>query len=156
MANTNNPHSFLFEKDEHGGVPHLKRYKTASNTTIAPGDPLVISSGYLKLAGATSTGIFGFALEAVTGVTGTRDSVAIIPALSSYVFSAQHGGTLNVTHGYVGKRCGISSSTGVFALNLAATTSVLQVLGLKPGSAWGTYCQLMLAVVRSTYEGSIR
>jgi hypothetical protein len=158
MANSNNRHSFLWEKTMNSGAVKLKRFKTTSAAKIGVGDPLVISSGYVKLAGATSTALFGFAAESCTSTAGVRKSVAIIPALGGYLFSAQHSNTLNVTAGYVGKRCGIGSSTssGKIGLNLAATTSVLQVMGLKPGSAWGTYAELMVAVVRSSYDGSIR
>jgi len=157
MANTNNPHSFLWEKTDQSGAVKLKRGKTVSNTTLKVGDPLSIVGGLIKLAGATSTALYGFAAEAVTGVVGTRNSVAFIPAADGYIFSGQHLSTLNLTAGYLGKRAGVIVNTnGKCGINAAATTSVLQILGLKPGSAWGTYAQLMVAVVRSSYAGSIR
>jgi hypothetical protein len=158
MANVNNRHSFLWEKTMQAGAVKIQRYKTVSAAKIGVGDPLVLASGYVKLAGATSTALFGFAAESCTSSAGVRKSVAVIPAAAGYVFSAQHSGTLNLTAGYLGKRCGTGSSTsaGKIGLNAAATTSVLQIMGLKPGSAWGTYAELLVCVVRSSYDGSIR
>jgi len=157
MANTNNKHGFLWEKTNQAGAVKLNRWKSVSAAAIKVGDPLVLASGYLKLAGVTSTGLYGIAAEAVTSAAGVRKSLAIIPFAAGHVFSAQHGSTLNLTAGYFGKRCGIMGTTnGKIALNAAATTSVLEIVGLKPGSAWGTYAELLVTVVRSTYDGSIR
>lgn len=157
MANTNNPHSFLWEKTDQSGAVKLKRGKTVSNTTLKVGDPLSIVGGYIKLAGATSTALYGFAAEAITGVAATQNSVAFIPAADGYIFSGQSRSTVNITAGYVGKRAGIIVTTnGKCGIYVSAATSVLQIMGLKPGSAWGTYAQLMVAVVRSSYAGSIR
>ncbi len=157
MANLNNPHGFLWEKTEHAGAVKLKRFQTVSNATLSVGDPLVIVNGYVKLAGVTSTALFGFAAEAVTGAVGTRKSVAIIPALDGYIFSAQSKSTVNLTAGYLGAKGGIAGTTsGKIGFSPTATTSVLQILRLKPGSTWGTYAQIMVAVIKSSYGGSIR
>jgi len=157
MANTNNPHSFLWEKTGQSGAVKLRRFKTVSNTTLAVGDPVVLASGYAKLAGVTSTALFGFAAEAVTGATGVRKSIALIPAMDGYIFSAQVKSSTNLTAGYLGAKGGIAGTTnGKIGFSATATTSVLQILGLKPGSAWGTYAQVMLAVIKSSYGGSIR
>jgi hypothetical protein len=159
MANPNNPHSFLWEKTDQSGAVKLRRFVTVSNTTLSVGDPVVVLSGYVKLAGITSVALFGFAAEAVTGVAATRKSVAIIPAIDGYTFSAQVKSGTNLTVGYLGTKGGIAGTTnGKIGFSSTATTSVLQIIGLKkmPGNNWGTYAQLMLKVVRSGYEGSIR
>jgi hypothetical protein len=164
-TNTSNPHSFLWEANEYAGAVRLKRGLTVSNTTLKAGDPIILSSlqgGRIALAGVVSVALFGFAAENLTGVTGTRASAAYIPALEGYTFSAQHGtaaNTLNITAGYIGKRCGIMNvSNGKICLNAAATTSVLEIVGLRrvPGNKWGTLAQLLVKVVRSSYSGSIR
>jgi len=166
MANVNNRHSFLWEKTNHSGAVKIKRYVTTSAAKIGVGDPLILAAwtsatqkGGVKLAGATSTALFGFAVESCTSTAGVRKSVALIPAESGYIFSAQMSGTLNLTVGYLGKKCTIGSSTTAGKIGLSnpnAATSVLQIIGLRPGSAWGTYAELLVAVVRSSYDGSIR
>lgn len=159
MANVNNPHSFLWERTDNSGAVRLKRRVTQSNTTLGVGDPVVLASGLLKLAGVTSTALYGFAAEAVTGAAGVRKSVAIIPAVAGYTFSAQVKSSTNLTAGYLGARGGIAGTTaGKIGFSATATTSVLQVQGIRrvPGNAWGTYAQLMLTVIRSSYDGSIR
>lgn len=159
MANTNNPHGFLWEKTDQSGSVKLKRMKTASNTSLKVGDPVSILNGLIKLAGATTTALYGVAAESIVGVAGTRNSVALIPAVDGYIFSGQHLSTLNLTAGYLGKRMGIISNTsgkcGISGYT-GGTTGVLQIVGLKSGSAWGTYAQLMVAVIRSSYAGSVR
>ena len=158
MANSNNTYGFAFRKNLAGGAHVIDRIRTISNVAISIGDPIVNTGGVggVKLAGATSVALFGVSLETVTAVAATRKSVAFIPALPFYIFNAQHGGTLNLTAGYLGRRCGIQGATnGRISLNGAATTSICQIVGLKGGSIWGTYAELLFIINRSNYYGKV-
>lgn len=155
MANANSPYGFQFHHMNAAGSVVLERKKTLSNATISVGDPLVLTNGKLKLAGVTSVALFGVSLESVTAVAATQKSVLYIPAIKNYVWSAQCRSTLNVTAGYVGGKAILVGTTNgkVGIYPKAAGTSVLQIVGLKPGSAWGTYAELLFVIMRSAYEG---
>lgn len=155
MANPNSPYGFQLHHMNAAGALTLMRVKTLSNATISVGDPLVLTNGKLKLAGVTSVALFGVSLESVTGKAATQYSALIIPALKHYVWSAQCRSTLNVTAGYVGGKAILVGTTNgkIGILPRAAGTSVLQIVGLKPGSAWGTYAELLFVIMRSAYEG---
>jgi hypothetical protein len=154
MANPNNPHGFLFERNLAGGSMVLDRWKTTSNVSLSPGDPIVKASGRIKLAGATSTALFGVCVESVTAVAATTKSASFIPALPHYLWSGQVGSTVNMTSGLIGARYGIAgTTTGKIKLSTTATTSVAQIVGLKPGSAYGTYAELLFVIAKSSYSG---
>jgi hypothetical protein len=129
------------------------RFVTQSNASLSPGDPVVLVSGYLKIAGVTSTALFGVSLESVTGAAGVRKSALVIPSLRDYIWAAQNKSAVNITAGYLGKNFGIAGTTsGKIGLSSTATTSVCKIVGLKPGSAWGTYAELLFVIIKG-YQG---
>ena len=155
MANVDNANGFSFERRVGGGpsVP-LERAPTISNGTIAAGDALLISAGLVRTALAASTKIHGVAAEGVTGVTGTRNSVAFYPALPDMIFSGQTDG--DASESDLGARKGILGTTGIMEVDsTGATTSVLQVVGLKKGSTWDSHARVLFIWVRSSFGGSI-
>jgi hypothetical protein len=113
----------------------------------------VLATGLVKLAGVTSTALFGVSLESVTGVAATKKSALIIPSLRDYLWAAQNKSNVNITAGYLGKNFGIAGTTnGKIGLSSTATTSVCKIVGLKPGSAWGTYAELLFVIIKG-YQG---
>ena len=156
MANVNSPYGFQFQRNLAAGASIVtNRFITASNAALSPGDPVVLASDLAKLAGITSTALFGVSLESVTGAAGVKKSALVIPALKEYLFAAQCSGTTNITQGYIGKKAGIAGTTnGKLTINVAATTSVLQIVGLKPGSSFGTYAELLFVICKSAYQST--
>lgn len=154
MANPNNKHSFQLESNLAGGNSFvMKRYPVLSQTKLSVGDPLVFAAGKVKLAGVTSTTLFGVCMSSMKSATGL-DSVLIVPALKEYLFSAQVGSTVNMTAALMNKRYGIAGTTsGKIVISTTATTSVLQIVGLKPLSAYGTYAELLFIIAKSAYVG---
>lgn len=128
---------------------------TASNVTVVAGQALVLGTdGYLKLPGNTSVGIFGIATEGVTGATGVRKTVCFIPAMENLVFRARCGTTVNVTVGYTGYVRSLKVSGAYMGVHPSyAGGSCLKILGLAPGSAWGTAAEVLVAIRSSTWTG---
>lgn len=155
MANTLSPYSFQFYGSISGQAAIAARGKTLSNVTLKVGDPIVRTGGYIKLAGTTSTALFGVAIEAVTGVAATRNSVAYIPAAKDYIWSAQVKSTCNITQGHLSKKLGIAGTTnGKIGISTTATTSTLQIVGLKGSSALSTYAELLFVICKSSFENT--
>jgi hypothetical protein len=156
MANPNSPYGFQWKKNEVAGACITRRFKTLSNTTLSIGDPVISTGGYLKLAGVTSTALFGVCIEAVTGVAATRKSVLIIPAIKTYVWSAQTKTTTVISQGNMNKPFGIQgTTTGKLGLNPGNTTSTCRIIGLLPTSAFGTYAELLFKIAKTSYEGTL-
>jgi hypothetical protein len=154
MANVNSPYGFQIQRNQAAGAAYVtQRYVTSSNATLSVGDPVVVASGLVKLAGVTSTALFGVSLESVTGAAGVKKSALVIPSLRDYLWAAQNKSNVNITAGYLGKNFGIAGTTsGKIGLSSTATTSVCKIVGLKPGSAWGTYAELLFVIIKG-YQG---
>jgi len=154
MPNVNNPYGFQLQRNQAAGASVVtNRFVTVSNTSLVPGDPVVVASGYVKLAGILSTALFGVCMETVVGVAGVRKSVLVIPSLRDYLFAAQNKSAVNLTAGFLGKNFGIAGTTsGKIGSSSTQTTAVLKCVGLKPGSAWGTYAELLF-VIQKGYQG---
>ena len=154
MANPNNKHSFNLEGNMAGGNAFItKGFLVASQTKLSVGDPLVFVSGKVKLAGITSTALFGVCMSALTSQAGIK-SVLVAPALPEYLFSAQVGSTVNITAGLFPKKWGIAGTTsGKIVLSTTATTSVINAIGIKPLSAAGTYAEVLFVINKSSYIG---
>jgi hypothetical protein len=154
MPNVNSPYGFTIQRNQAAGAAYVaNRFVTQSNASLSPGDPVVLVSGYLKIAGVTSTALFGVSLESVTGAAGVRKSALVIPSLRDYIWAAQNKSAVNITAGYLGKNFGIAGTTsGKIGLSSTATTSVCKIVGLKPGSAWGTYAELLFVIIKG-YQG---
>jgi hypothetical protein len=159
MANPNSPYGLQWQKNQAAGAAAItKRFITGSNATLAVGDPVVLATGTtngIKLAGVTSTGLFGVSLESVTGAAGVKKSALIIPALKDYLWCGQVKSATNITAGYIGKKFGIAGTTnGKIGLSATATTSGAQIVGLKPTSAFGTYAELLFVIAKSTWQSN--
>ncbi len=155
MANTNKPYGFqLWRSDGAVGVVH-QEVQIDTNITIYAGDPLVrATDGYFTACANIAAKIVGFAAEGVTGAAGVRPKIRMVPAIEEYTFVAQCMTTVNFTGALAGTNRGLRRSGTYFGVHAgAATASVLAIIGLKPGSAWGTYAEVLCKVRVSGYTG---
>ena len=153
MANVDNANGFSFERRAGGGpaIP-LERGTVKSNTDIAAGDSLMITLGLLIVGTAGSTDLHGISVEALTGKATAQGSVAFYPATPDSIFSGQTDGNSTVSD--VGVRKGILGTTGIQEIDsTGATTSVLQIVGLKDGSTFDSQARLLFTICRSTFTG---
>lgn len=153
MANTDNPHGFkVYQSKKYGSALPLE-YKTVdTNITLAEGDAVLIEAdGYLNIA-ATTNAVYGFAAESVTGAAGTRPEIAVLPADPEIVFSAQTSGSAAQTD--VGEKIPLEGTTGIQELNEDGSGGAFLVVGLKPGSEWGTNAELLVRVAKSQWAGT--
>lgn len=156
MASVNRPYGFqLWKSDGGAGVVH-QEVQIDTNITINAGDPLVrATDGYFTACATAAAKIVGFAAESVTGAVGIRPRIRMVPALENYTFAAQAMLTVNFTAALAGTNRGLRRSGAYFGIHAGAnvTLSILAIIGLKPGSAWGTYAELLCKVRGSGYTG---
>lgn len=176
MANTNAPYGFRLWTRSTGGkgtqplTPGAAAGGTyassgplpvASATTLKVGDPIKSSAGLGYLATGTNA-IFGICNSPVPnfGETATaKHYPEIIPADDSTFFRCQSIGTTNVTQSYIGVASKVyrigGSTSGYTGIDLSHTTGgVLGIVGLAPGSALGTYAELIVLVRRGAFFGA--
>jgi hypothetical protein len=177
MANTNAPYGFrLYEKRSAGtgaasvapGIaPALPAGSTfgpikfPSAASLKVGDPVKVSAGLGYIASGTNA-IFGICNQVIPGYGETATQFhypEILPADDNTVFRVQNIGTTNVTIGYIGvasKKYRIGGTTsGYTGIDVSHTTGgVLEVVGLAPGSALGTYAELLVIVTRGAFYGA--
>ena len=156
MASVNRPYGFqLWKNDGGAGVVH-QEVQIDTNITIYPGDPLVrATDGYFTGCATAAAKIVGFAAEGVTGAVGVRPKIRMVPALENYTFVAQCMLTVNFTAALAGVNRGLRRSGLFYGVHAGTTTvtSILAIIGLKPGSAWGTYAEVLCKVRGSGYTG---
>jgi hypothetical protein len=156
MASVNSPYGFqLWRSDGAIGVV-CQEVQIDTSITIYPGDPLVrkATTNYFTACATAAAKIVGFAQEGVTGAAGVRPKIRMIPALENYTFVAQCMLTVNFTAGLAGTNRGLRRSGTFFGVHAGvAVTSILSIIGLKPGSAWGTYAEVLCKVRGSGYTG---
>jgi len=117
MANKDVPNGFSFVRSLTGQQAPLSGALAASQT-IAKGDALIIASGLIQIALATSPLIWGVAAEdASSGAVVTRDDdrIAFYPAVPGNIFEGQVSGTSAATD--VGAQADIEGATGVMEIN---------------------------------------
>ena len=177
MANTNAPYGFrLYSRLVPGtgsvavapgiapAVPQGSTQgplKVASTAVLTVGDPIKSSLGLGYLAAGTNA-IFGICNQVVPGWGETAKQFhypEIIPADDQTVWRCQSIGTVNVTLGYLGvaaKKYRIGGTTsGYTGIDLSHSTGgVLSIVGLAPGSALGTYAELLVMVGRGVFYGA--
>jgi len=132
----------------------------ASATTLKVGDAIKSSVGLGYLATGTNA-IFGICNSAVPGwgETATQKHYPeILPADDQSLWVCQSTATTNVTQGYIGvasKKYRINGTTsGYQGIDLTHTTGgVLQIVGLAPWSAFGTYAELIVLIARGAFYG---
>ena len=121
MANKDVRNGFSFVRSLSGQQAPLSGALAASQT-IAKGDALIISSGLIEIALATSALIWGVAAEdASSGASITRedDRIAFYPAAPGYIFEGQCSGITSATT--VGSQADIEGATGVMEINADAS-----------------------------------
>lgn len=154
MSNPDNAYGFKFQRRMNGsGVAPMVTKQADTNTAIAAGDPVALgTNGYLVVASAASTALYGVAAHAITAATGENKDVMVIAALPDVIFCGQSSGDAQITKR--GEAVDIEGSTGAFEINEnASSTGVLQILDLKPGSEWGTNAELLFMVKESQFTG---
>lgn len=163
MANSNAPYGFRLWTEIGSGTTNQLApvlLKVPSTATLNVGDPLKASLGLGYLAAGTNA-IFGICNSPVPGWGETATQAHypdVIPANDAAVWRVQSIGTVNVTQGYLGvasKRYRIGGTTsGYTGIDLSKSTGgVLQVVGLAPGSALGTYAELLVIIARGAFNG---
>lgn len=163
MANSNAPYGFrLWAEIGSGTTNQLSPalLKVPSTASLKVGDPLKASAGLGYLASGTNA-VFGICNSPVPGWGETATEYHypdVIPANDSAIWRVQSIGTVNVTQGYLGvasKKYRIGGTTsGYTGIDLSHSTGgVLQVIGLAPGSALGTYAELLVTVARGAFCG---
>jgi hypothetical protein len=155
MTNIDNPHGFKYEYRKGGGTAPLEEFWTNSNTTLAKGDPVRLSTtGYVSIAAATTTiTLLGVAAHAVTGATGIRKKVLVIPGYEDVVFSGQCSGA--PTQAHIGSLVDLEGSTGIFEINEdATTTKAIRLLNFKPGTTIETNAEMYFNFNENCWGGS--
>lgn len=154
MANVDRPNGFTAIAPDGLTLPMYEFY-TQSNLSIQPGDPVIMNSnGTVNIAGAASAAIFGVCQSKVTGVTGTRQKVLVIPANPNIVFSGQCSGTYSPVN--AGESVDIEGSTGIFEINEdAQSVGVARIIGLEGGinNAAGANARVLFTWTKSQWTG---
>ena len=177
MANTNAPYGFrLYSRLVSGtgsvavapgiapAVPQGSTQgplKFPSAAVLAVGDPVKASAGLGYLAAGTNA-IYGICNQVIPGYGETAKQYhypEILPAEDQSIWRTQSTGTTNVTIGYLGiasKAYRIGGTTsGYTGIDLSHTTGgVLSVVALAPGSALGTYAELLVMIRRGVFYGA--
>ena len=157
MANTDNPHGFLYEYTMGGKVAAMMEDELDTSVTVARGDVIYRnSSGYLDIATAATPSIMGVVQEGVTGAAAVRPKVLYIPATVDNVFSAQADG--NFTQALLGTSRSLVGSTGIMEIDTDDTApGQLRVIGLRPGpgNVLGGNAQLLCVFHKSQFTGIV-
>jgi len=155
MANTDIPNGFSVSSNQYGQAAVI-HFPVAASQTIAKGDAVILASGLVQIAVATSPQLLGIADAAITtsGSVDRDDTVAVVVALPGIVFEGQCSG--DSTAALVGTACDIEGATGVMEVNENATTEdVIQVVGLRsdedPEYTLGTNDRVRFVVLRSQF-----
>ena len=135
--------------------------KFPSAAVLTVGDPVKSSAGLGYLAAGTNA-IYGICNQVIPGYGETAKQYhypEILPADDQTIWRVQSIGTVNVTIGYLGvpaKKYRIGGTTsGYTGIDLSHWTGgVLSIIGLAPGSALGTYAELLVIVGRGIFYGA--
>ena len=149
MANTDNPNGFMCVKSDFGPIK-IEEGLVATGQTITKGDALIISSGLIQIAVATSGAIYGVAAESVTSAA-AGSNIKFIPALPWYVFEGQCSGSFAATHR--GGTADIEGTTGIMEVNEdASVEDVLVMVREHPDATVGSAsAQIYFRWIRSAY-----
>ena len=174
MANTNAPYGFRLWTRLNAGTGAIAtapgaaaggtyassgQIPVASATTLHVGDPIRLTQGL----GLLATGTYAISYICNSPVPGYGETAVqkhypeLIPADDQTIFRCQSIGTVNVTQGYIGvksKGRAIGGTTSGYTGIGLSTSGALQVVALAPGSAFGTYAELLVMVTRGTFYGA--
>lgn len=128
----------------------IEEYLVAVSQTIARWDPLELNTdGTVKIATATSAGLLGSAVSAVTtGAADTTTKLKVYVADAGCQYIMQASGSL--TSALDGDYVDIEGTTGAFQLDEnASSIKIMQIIRpyTDDGDAEGTNCQAIVKVV---------
>ena len=160
MANTDNPNGFSLAKNA-TGQPVIQSFAIAASQTITKGDAVILASGLVQIAVATSGALLGVAQETITSgasVTRADDRILVAVGTPANIFEGQCSGDSAATS--VGAECDIEGATGVMQVNEnASVEDVLQIIGLKSDVdadfTIGTNDRVFFTITRSQYDGRV-
>ena len=149
MANTDNPNGFMCVKSDFGPIK-IEEGLVATGQTITKGDALIISSGLIQIAVATSGAIYGVAAESVTSAA-AGSNIKFIPALPWYIFEGQCSGSFAADQR--GGTADIEGTTGIMEVNEdASVEDVLVMVREHPDATVGSAsAQIYFRLIRSAY-----
>jgi len=104
----------------HGGPPFCTELPVAASQTIAIGDPVILSSGEVAIATASSGLLYGVATEAVTTTAGdekTPIKVAVGGLAAGNIFRVQQKASTASSALVVGTAYDLVGSTGAFYID---------------------------------------
>jgi|TARA_R100001530_G_scaffold135759_1_gene113818 hypothetical protein len=148
MANVDNPNGFKCVKSD-TGIIQIEEGLVATGQTITKGDALIITSGLIQIAVATSPQLYGIAAESVTSAA-AGSNIKFIPALPIYVFEGQTSGTYAATDR--ADLCDIEGATGVMEVNEdGATEDVIVIIREHPDASLAANARVYFRIVQSSY-----
>jgi len=133
----------------------------ASATTLKVGDPIKSSLGLGYLATGTNA-IYGICNSPVPNFNETATAKhypEIIPASDQNIWRCQSTTTTGLTQAYIGVaknayRIG-GTTSGYQGIDITHTTGgVLGIVALAPGSAFGTYAEVLVVIRRGAFYGA--
>ena len=153
MANVDNPRGFEFVGNLYGGTggARVLKLKAAASQTIAPGDAVILASGFVSIALANSGALLGVAASGVTA-SAEGDAIWVIPGLPGYLFRAQCSGTLGQAQ--LLAEADIEGTTGVMEVNENATTEgVVQIVDIDRSerNALGANADVIVRFLRTNF-----
>ena len=152
MANKDYPNGFKAIAPAGTALP-LYTYNTKSNLSLSPGDAVILmSTGVVDIATASSAAILGVCQSKVTGETGVQKQVAVVPAYKDILFSGQCSGDYSPVN--AGESVDIEGTTGIMEINEnAQSAGVARIVGLEGGidNAVGTNARVLFTWAKSQW-----
>ena len=124
MANVDNPNGFKCVKSD-TGIIQIEEGLVATGQTITKGDAIIIASGLIQIALATSGLIYGVAAESVTSAA-AGSNIKFIPSLPIYIFEGQCEDVYAATDRAI--QCDIIGATGAMLLDEDASVEDVAVI----------------------------
>lgn len=130
MANIDNPHGFVATRNLYDGAIPMWKGEIKASQTIAIGDVLTSSSGYLRIIGTVTEVPIGIATEAAASPT-VGTTFKYIPTLPGIVFTAQCEATM--TQALIGTLVDLqTAATGAGEVNEnASTNDTMRIIGIS-------------------------
>lgn len=155
MANSDIKNGFTVSSNQYG-QDAVKEFPVAASQTITKGDFVILASGLIQIALATSPQLLGIAAHDITtgGSVDRNDVLKVTVALPGIVFEGQGSGSSVAS--LIGGACDIEGATGIMEVNENATTEdVLQIIGFRsdedPNYELGLNDRIRVVVLRSQY-----
>jgi hypothetical protein len=121
--------------------------------SLNPGDAVILlSTGVIDIASATSAAILGVCQGKVTAEAGVQKKVLVVPALKNIVFSGQCSGTYSPVN--AGESVDIEGTTGIMEIDEnAQDIGVARIVGLEGGinNAVGANARVLFTWAKSQW-----